>query len=230
MTSGLSSSYNGQNLYTAFRILGVNPDAAVECEHMDDPVTQRGSSPSTKEGQQRSLLFYVAIVGALALFIRFFIAAPYVVIGSSMEPTFENYHYLIIDRLTYRLETPQRGDVIVLDLPQETSRALIKRVIGLPGDTIIIEGQKVEIVNPAYPKGFTLDEPYLDPANLGGASHMRVTLGADQYFVLGDNRRVSADSRLWGVLPRNDIVGRVFLRLYPFSGVGVLPGEARYSA
>lgn len=147
-----------------------------------------------------------------------------------MEPTFEDWHYLIVDRVSYDFEEPQRGDIIIFDLPQDHSRALIKRVIGLPGDTVVLSGTDptVTIINAAHPQGFTLSEPYLDPANYGGASDMRVTLGADQYFVLGDNRKVSADSRLWGILPKNDIVGRVFLRLYPFNDLGILPGEARY--
>lgn len=216
--------------YAPLQRLGVNGSAAVEYAHMSDPVMQNISSPDVRNESVRSLLIYVVVALGLALFIRFYIAAPYVVIGASMEPTFENYHYLIIDRLSYRLESPQRGDIIVLDLPQDTSRALIKRLIGLPGDTVVLEGQKVEIIDAAHPDGFTLDEPYLDPANIGGASHMRVTLGPDQYFVLGDNRRVSADSRLWGVLPKKDIVGRVLLRLYPFYDIGILPGEARFSA
>ncbi|OGG77188.1 signal peptidase I, partial [Candidatus Kaiserbacteria bacterium RIFCSPHIGHO2_12_FULL_55_13] len=135
----------------------------------------------------------------------------------------------IVDRLSYDFGDPRRGDVIVFDLPQDTGRSLIKRVIGLPGETIILNGATVTIVNSEYPDGFTLSEPYLSPENLGGSSNMRITLAPDQFFVLGDNRRVSADSRLWGALPREDIVGRVFLRLFPLNEVSVLPGEARYS-
>ena len=191
---------------------------------------QKSSSPDTPKSSQRSLVLYTVIALGLALFIRFFIAAPYVVSGASMEPTFEDWHYLIVDRVSYDFEEPQLGDIIIFDLPQDHSRALIKRVIGLPGDTVVLSGTDptVTIINAAHPQGFTLSEPYLDPANYGGASDMRVTLGADQYFVLGDNRKVSADSRLWGILPKNDIVGRVFLRLYPFNDLGILPGEARY--
>ncbi len=177
----------------------------------------------------RSLIVYTIVALALAFFIRFFIAAPYVVSGASMIPTFYDYHYLIIDRVSYGFETPQRGDVIVLDLPQDTSRALIKRVIGLPGETISLSGTEVTIVNAAHPNGFVLNEPYLDPQNLGGPTDMKVTLGPDQYYVLGDNRRVSADSRSWGVLPRQDIVGRAALRLFPFDKIGILPGTVRYN-
>jgi len=195
---------------------------------MSDPVMQESSSPDIKKGSQRSLIGYTVVALGLALFIRFFIAAPYVVSGASMEPNFEDWHYLIVDRVSYDFKAPARGDVVVFDLPQNESRALIKRVIGLPGETVVLSGQSVTIINTEHPQGFTLAEPYLDPANLTGVNEMRVTLAADRYFVLGDNRRVSADSRIWGTLPRNDIVGRVFLRLYPLSKLSVFPSESRY--
>ena len=175
-----------------------------------------------------SLLTYTVFALGLALFIRFFIAAPYVVSGASMDPTFEDWHYLIVDRVTYELGEPARGDVIVFDLPDNPEKSLIKRVIGLPGETVVLNGNSVRIVNEAHQKGFTLDEPYLDSANLDGGNNMRVTLEDGEYFVLGDNRRVSADSRIWGTLPRGNIVGRAFVRLYPFDVIDVLPGEARY--
>jgi len=186
-----------------------------------------------------SLGLYTLIALLLALLIRFFVAAPYVVDGTSMLPTFQNWNYLIIQKMTaclpgfsscMYLGEPQRGDVVVLDLPEQTSRALIKRVIGLPGDTIVISGSKptITIIDASDPKGFVLNEPYIDPSNYGGPTDMRVTLGENQYFVLGDNRGVSADSRTWGILPRQDIVGRVILRLYPVNELGILPGEARY--
>ena len=181
-----------------------------------------------KKRSQGSIVVYTIVAVGLALLIRFFIAAPYIVSGASMEPTFYNYHYLIIDRVSYRLGEPQRGDVIVFDLPQDTSRALIKRVIGLPGETVVVKGSTVSIKNAANPEGFTLSEPYLDPNDFGGISDITVTLDEGQFFVLGDNRRVSADSRVWGTLPREDIVGRVFLRLYPFTQLGIFPGIARY--
>ena len=196
--------------------------------HMTDPVMQETSSSDTPKNNQRGLLAYTVIALGLALFIRFFIAAPYVVSGSSMEPNFEDWHYLIVDRLSYDFGAPARGDVIVLDLPQNESRALIKRIIGLPNETVILSGQNVRIVNAEHPKGFTLEEPYLDPANLTGVNELTMQLGPDEFFVLGDNRRVSADSRIWGSLPRKDIVGRVFLRLYPLNKLGILPAESRY--
>ncbi len=196
-------------------------------EHSHEP--QNTTAVAQNDSQSpRSLIIYTIVALALAFFIRFFIAAPYVVSGASMIPTFYDYHYLIIDRVTYGFEAPTRGDVIVLDLPQDTSRALIKRVIGLPGETVSLTGSEVTIINAEHPDGFILSEPYLDPNNVGGPTDMKVTLGPDQYFVLGDNRRVSADSRSWGVLPREDIVGRAFLRLFPFNQIGILPGTVRF--
>ena len=195
-----------------------------------DASPDSSSHPSKKASSSslRSLVAYIAVALAVAFFIRFFIATPYVVQGQSMEPTFDNWHYLIIDRISYDIGNPQRGDVIVFNLPQNTGRSLIKRVIGLPGETVIISEQTVTIKNKEHPKGFTLQESYLDPANFGGAANLSVTLGKDEFFVLGDNRRVSADSRIWGTLPRKDIVGRVLVRLFPLSKISILPGEARY--
>jgi signal peptidase I len=193
--------------------------------------TQTGAPHTPVDGDAsstRSLIIYTIAALGLAFFIRFFIAAPYVVSGASMVPTFYDYHYLIIDRVTYGFEEPQRGDVIVLDLPQDTSRALIKRVIGLPGETVSLEGNDVIISNAAHPNGFKLDESYIDPNNFGGPTDTKITLGPDQFYVLGDNRRVSADSRSWGVLPREDIVGRAVLRLFPFDKIGILPGTVHF--
>lgn len=187
------------------------------------------TSALAQKSSQGSLVLYTLVALGLALFIRFFIAAPYIVQGASMEPTFQDLNYLIIDRVSYNLGEPHRGDVVVFDLPQNTSKALIKRIIGLPGETVIIQGNTVTIVNDAYPQGFQLNEPYVDAANFGGASNVHTTLGPDQFFVLGDNRNVSADSRVWGTLPREDIVGRVFLRLFPIGGIGILPGAAEYT-
>jgi signal peptidase I len=188
----------------------------------------QNTSSGARKSSQTSLVAYTVVALGCALFIRFFIAAPYIVQGDSMLPTFTNLNYLIVDRVTYRFEEPQRGDVIVFDLPQNTSRALIKRIIGLPGESVTIEGNAVSIASGARTEEFMLPETYLDPENYGGISSLRVTLGKDQYFVLGDNRKVSADSRVWGVLPREDITGRVLVRLFPFSKIGLFPGEERY--
>ena len=200
-------------------------------------------SPDSKEQSAKGFAWYVLLALGLALFIRFFVAAPYVVSGASMEFTFDNWDYLITDRFSYDFATPERGNVIVFCLPNSgdcslvkrimnqewvAPRTLIKRVIGLPGETVSIEGTKVKITNATHPDGFYLDEPYLTAENFGGPSGITVTLGEDEYFVLGDNRRVSSDSRIWGILPKDDIIGQVVVRLFPLSKIGVLPGTASY--
>lgn len=183
---------------------------------------------STSAEGRGGLVGYTLFALGLALFIRFFIAAPYVVSGSSMEPNFHNWDYLITDRVSYRLSEPARGDVIVFHLPQEYSRTLIKRVIGLPGETVVVDSTGTKIINSEHPNGFYLDESYLARDNRGGPTNVTIKLDGSHYAVLGDNRRVSSDSRSWGELPRENIVGRVLLRLFPFSNIGVLPEEARY--
>lgn len=185
-------------------------------------------SPDSSQKVDTSLFIYALAALGIALIVRFFVATPFIVSGSSMENTFKNLDYLVIDRLTYDFSDPQRGDVVVFGLPQETSRDLIKRVIGLPGETVDIHGNTVIISNASNLDGFVLKEPYVSPENFGGTQEFHVVLGPDQYLVLGDNRRVSADSRVWGTLPRKDILGRVIVRLFPLSEIGVLPGEARY--
>ncbi|MDB5188012.1 MAG: signal peptidase signal peptidase [Candidatus Kaiserbacteria bacterium] len=207
---------------------------------MSDPVMQKDSSlnaipavstPRKNNFLDASLITSFVVAGLVALIIRLFIAAPYIVSGPSMEPNFHDYNYLIVDRLTYRFSEPQRGDVIVFNLPQMNDRALIKRVIGLPGDTVSLSDTepKVTIINAAHPDGVVLSEPYISPSDFGGTSNAQYTLKKDEYFVLGDNRKVSADSRMWGILPRSDIVGRVLFRLYPLDSIQTLPAMSRYT-
>ena len=166
----------------------------------------------------------VAIV--IVLVVRIFIAQPFVVEGPSMEPTFENHDYLIVDELSYHFEAPQRGQVIVFRYPVDPTQFFIKRIIGLPGETLIIKGNVVTIKNSEYPNGFVLSEPYLNAQYLNpdDLTNETITLGADQYFVMGDHRADSEDSRIWGPLPKNLIIGHVVLRLFPFNEVGLSPG------
>ncbi len=196
-----------------------------------------------REAAQNSFVSYVLLALALAIFIRSFVAAPYVVSGASMEPTFHGADYLITDRFSYRLHEPERGDVVVFCLPNtgpcsffdriraglwSPPRTLIKRVIGLPGETITVNTAGITISSAENPEGFILTETYLSPENIGGPSNVTVTLGSGEYFVLGDNRRVSSDSRVWGTLPQENIVGDVLVRLFPLSQIDILPGDASY--
>jgi signal peptidase I len=175
--------------------------------------------------ESASLLSFILIVLAIVLPIRYFVAKPFIVSGTSMYPNFDSWHYLIVDEFTYIfVREPQRGEVIVMKYPLDTSRYFIKRVIGLPGETVKISGSTVTIVNAEHPEGFTLEEGYVAPENMT-QNEMSFTLQPTDYFVMGDNRRASADSRYWGPLPRVDIVGRAFVRLFPFTQIELFPAS-----
>lgn len=160
----------------------------------------------------------------IVLPIRLFIAQPFLVSGASMEPTFENGDYLVVDQISYELGTPKRGDVVIFRFPKDPSRFFIKRIIGLPNETVRIENNRVIIENKAQPNGFTLLEPYLQDGTVTYGA-LSATLGPDEYFVLGDNREHSSDSRVWGPVPARLIAGRALVRLYPPADIGILPGQ-----
>ena len=166
-----------------------------------------------------------AILAALIVVpVRLFIAQPFIVNGASMEPTFATGEYLIVDQLTYAFETPKRGDVIIFRYPRDTSKFFIKRVIGLPGETVQLRGEDIIIRNSMHPNGIILNEPYLTADNRE-SNALTTELAEDEYFVLGDNREASSDSRIWGPLKEEFLVGRAFLRLFPLSNDVVLPGR-----
>ncbi|OYV25922.1 MAG: signal peptidase I [Parcubacteria group bacterium 20-58-5] len=157
--------------------------------------------------------------------IRLFVVSPFVVDGESMHPTFENMNYLVVDELVYDLKAPARGDVIVFRYPGDPSIFYIKRIIGLPGETVSIS-HGIVTVTTVGGQQLTLTEPYV--VNEDVTYSKSVTLNPGEYFVMGDNRPNSSDSRVWGPLPRKDIVGRVDLRLLPLSGLGFFPGATSY--
>ncbi|NQV89269.1 MAG: signal peptidase I [Parcubacteria group bacterium] len=159
----------------------------------------------------------VMISSAIIIPVRYFLIQPFYVKGASMEPNFYDHEYLIIDELSYRFRIPERGEIVVFRYPREPSQFFIKRVIALPGETIEISGGEVIIYNTEHPNGFKLDESYLVETTSGKE---RVTLGPEEYFVLGDNRDSSLDSRSFGVLPLDNIIGRVWVRGLPLSRVG----------
>ncbi len=169
-------------------------------------------------------IFDLVKILSLALIIivplRMYIAEPFVVSGSSMLPNYHNRDYLIIDRLSYRSHEVNRGDVIVMKYPKDNDQYFIKRVIGLPGETISFRTGKVVIANKEHPDGFELTEEYIPGQAETFGKQAPVTLGSGEYFVLGDNRTASSDSRVWGVLPKHDIIGKVWLRVFPVSRFG----------
>lgn len=162
-------------------------------------------------------LAIVAVV--IVLPIRYFVIQPFFVLGASMEPTFQNGDYLIIDEISYRLGEPERGNVIVFRYPNNPKQFYIKRIVGLPGEVVVINEQGVTIKNKENPDGLLLKEEYLREAHTYG--NMSQTLAHDEYFVLGDNREASSDSRRWGALKEEFIVGKVFVRAYPFQNAEV---------
>ncbi len=183
--------------------------------------TQPSEAPS--ENTFTEIVRFALIALLIVIPIRWFVAQPFIVSGVSMETTFANSDYLIVDQLSYRFKDPVRGDVIILQYPKDPSTYFIKRIIGLPGDTLAIHGHAITITNEENPEGFVLDEYYI-PTNINNGQH-DITLGEDEYFVMGDNRDHSSDSRIWGVLERDEIVGRAFLRLFPLKQISVWPGD-----
>ena len=148
-----------------------------------------------------------------------FVFQPFVVFGPSMEPNFHDGDYLIIERVSYYLHNPERGDAVILAAPQEQNGFLIKRVIGLPNERIVIKRGHVYIFNQDHPQGIRLSEDYL-PSGLTTPGQIDYSLKDDEYFLLGDNRSISLDSRSFGPVSREDIVGRPLWRPLPLKALG----------
>ena len=179
--------------------------------------------PNKKENFFKEVIKFVLLSAIIVLPIRLFIAQPFIVSGSSMDPTFANGQYLIVDRISYRFEEPKRGDVIIFRYPLDTKKFFIKRIIGLPSETMEIQGAQVAIKDKESEKSLALIEPYLD-AKKSEDYRKSISLKDDEYFVMGDNRTESSDSRIWGPLKRSLIVGRPFVRLFPAAKISLMPG------
>lgn len=160
-------------------------------------------------------LFKIAIIAlAIVLPVRYFLIQPFNVQGSSMEPNFYNQEYLIIDEITYRLEEPKRGEIVVFRYPRDPQKYFIKRIVGMPGETIEIKKGSVYIYNEEHPEGYMLKEDYLKESTYTSKSQ-KLSLEENEYFLLGDNRNVSKDSRSFGPVNKSFLIGKVWVRGFP---------------
>jgi len=168
--------------------------------------------------------FLETIVVSLAIFavVYIFLFQPHQVDGKSMEPNFHNAEYILTDKISYRISSPKRGDVVVFHSPQDAGTDFIKRIVGVPGDMVMVKDGYF------YLNGTRLDEEYInDPGKVAPGRFMREGATAEvpngQYLVMGDNRLHSSDSREWGFVPRTNIVGRAFFRYWPVDVFGTIP-------
>lgn len=180
----------------------------------------------TWKGLLKDLFTLALLVVVVVIPIRVFVASPFIVDGDSMHPTFENLDYLIIDEFIYNFQAPSRGDVIVFRYPVNPSVFYIKRIIGMPNEIVSINRGSVTVTTATGEK-LSLEEPYI--VNEDATYTENFSLNSEEYFVMGDNRPNSSDSRIWGPLPRKDIIGRVDLRLLPIQNSSFFPGVATYS-
>lgn len=171
----------------------------------------------------KDILIFVALVVFVVLPIKAYIAKPFVVSGDSMYPNIKNGDYLIVDQVTPKLKGLKRGDVVVFKYPNNPSEFFIKRVIGLPGETITINGQVVTVKS--GDKKFSLSEPFIE---LQGNNQQTQTLGENEYWVMGDNRLQSKDSRSWGPLDKSFVIGTPIVRLFPLNKIDILPAKIEY--
>lgn len=167
---------------------------------------------------------YAIIAAAIIIPIRMFIAQPFVVSGNSMFPTFKNGEYLIVNEATKYVGEYYRGDVVIIQYPNDPSKYFIKRIIGLPGETVTVSNGVVSITSASQQSPYILNEPYVK--NIKEDNSIR-TLSNEEYFVMGDNRAQSSDSRVWGPVPSALMDGKAFLRLFPPSAIGLYPGGTK---
>jgi signal peptidase I len=163
------------------------------------------------------------IVLAFIIIFRIFVLEPHNVSGSSMDETFKDGDYVIVDKISYRFKKPSKGDVIVFNPPAEANNSgrFIKRIISVEGETIEIKDSKTYINEKETMENFV---KHISPKPASST-----LLKENQYFVMGDNRYVSFDSRYWGPITSDEIQGRVLLRLYPFNKIQIFPGKKEYT-
>jgi signal peptidase I len=175
--------------------------------------------PLKKDMSWRSFFLLLGLI----LVFRLFVLEPHSVSGSSMDNTFKDGDYVLVDKISYKFSEPEAGDVVVFNPPaaaKNTSR-FIKRIIAVPGENIEVKENKTYIDSKEVKESF-IDYP-------SQKTSKEVLLKTDEYFVMGDNRYVSFDSRYWGPIVKNEIQGRVLVRLYPFNKISLFPGAKEYA-
>jgi len=160
--------------------------------------------------------------------IRYFIIQPFYVKGASMEPNFYDHEYLIINEIGYRFEDPKRGEVVVFKYPNNTREYFIKRVIGLPGERVEIKDGIITVFNSENTEGLELSEDYLSPWQQTNGNKV-VNLGDDEYYLMGDNRLFSFDSRAFGPVKEEYLIGKVLFRGWPLNRFGLLTEIPNYN-
>ncbi|OGI68376.1 signal peptidase I [Candidatus Nomurabacteria bacterium RIFCSPHIGHO2_01_FULL_42_15] len=191
---------------------------------MENETQEIREVPQSAKQSFWDLVRFAVIAMLIVVPVRLFLVEPFIVSGSSMIPTFENGNYLIIDKISYRISDPKRDDVVVFRYPKDPNKFFIKRIIGLPNETIEIKGSVVTIKNDEHKDGFVLEEPFVkNTAN----NNLVVELKDDEFFVMGDNRSGSSDSRYWGAVKKELLTGKAFLRLLPIKKLSLLPGSYR---
>lgn len=163
----------------------------------------------------------LVVFAAIGTAIYWLVAQPHKVSGSSMFPNFKNGDYIITDKVTYKVSDPKRGDIVVFKNPKDETQDFIKRILAKPGDRIKVEGGKIVL------NGTTLNEPYLNNITTNPGSFLRegteFIVEPGHYITIGDNRPASSDSREWGQITREEIIGKVFFRYWPATEVGLYP-------
>lgn len=197
--------------------------------HIEEDYLNQGTPAQPKVGLTSHIVEFIqtlVIFAAIASAIYLFIAQPHKVSGSSMYPNFHDGDYIITDKVTYKVSEPKRGDVVVFKNPKDETQDFIKRIMGVPGDTINVKNGHV------YLNGKLLEEPFLKPEVITNPGFFlqegeSVTVPEGRLVVMGDNRSNSSDSREWGYITKEEIIGRVVIRYWPADTVGLMP--AAYS-
>jgi len=184
-----------------------------------ETISTKAIKPEKKDMSWTS--FFVTLI--FIVIFRIYVLEPHNVSGSSMDDTFKDGDYVIVDKISYRFKNPSKGDVVVFNPPAsvENESRFIKRIIAVPGETVEVKNNTTLINGSVVPEKF-VTYPSSKPAS-------STALTGEQYFVMGDNRYVSFDSRYWGPIEKDEIQGRVLLRLYPFNKIGLFPGVREYT-